>query len=82
MVAKSFAGMGLKTLTNCWCEGKPYLVDWRSQDLGSKGQPNCIKEFTVRVHLYSEEVKRLTAWVLMILTSNTVTRGKESPMLE
>ena len=22
-------------------EGEPILVDWRSQDLGSMGQPNC-----------------------------------------
>lgn len=42
LVEKSSRGMRLKLIE--WLvnnEGKPNLVNWRSQDLGSMGQPNC-----------------------------------------
>ncbi|KAK8639650.1 hypothetical protein V6N13_138022 [Hibiscus sabdariffa] len=42
-VEKTTKGMRLKPgKFNVLCEGKPNIADWRSQDLGSKGQPNCI----------------------------------------
>ena len=37
MVAKTSRGMGLRPL-NKSSQRTPYLVDWRSQDLDSKGQ--------------------------------------------
>ena len=42
LVEKSLRGMRLKSIG--WLvnnEGKPNLVDWRSQDLGLIGQPIC-----------------------------------------
>ncbi|KAL4368632.1 hypothetical protein GQ457_05G021000 [Hibiscus cannabinus] len=46
-VITTFSKSHLMHVMNPWkfkalCEGKPYLVDWRSQDLGSKGQPTYI----------------------------------------
>jgi hypothetical protein len=29
---------------NKFIQRKPYPEDWRSQDLGSKGQPSCMSE--------------------------------------
>nr|GEU69185.1 ribonuclease H-like domain containing protein [Tanacetum cinerariifolium] len=41
LVSKSSKGKGTKSLKGMSLyEGKPNLVDWRSQDLGSIGQPN------------------------------------------
>ncbi|GJX14744.1 reverse transcriptase domain-containing protein [Tanacetum coccineum] len=41
LVSKSSKGMGLKPFEEMgFYEGKPNLVDWRSQDLDSIGQPN------------------------------------------
>lgn len=40
-VSKSYGGIGLKP-QKCLYEGKHNPADWRSQDLGSIGQPNCI----------------------------------------
>ena len=42
-VSKSSRGMSLKSLcTKESPEWQPNLADWRSQDLGSKGQPNFV----------------------------------------
>ena len=40
-VEKLAKGMGLKPMNWRSKQWKPYLVDWRSQDLGSMGQLNC-----------------------------------------
>ena len=41
LVEKSLSGMGLKSMNRKLVQRKPNLVDWRSQDLSSKGKSNC-----------------------------------------
>ena len=41
-VNRSSRGMGLKPMNEKSPEWQSNLVDWRSEDLGSKGQPNCV----------------------------------------
>ena len=41
---KTSKGVGLKPTNNKSRQRKPNHVDWRSQNLGSKGQPNCQDE--------------------------------------
>ena len=55
--------MGLKPIKKILLQKKPNLVDWRSQNIGSKGQPNCKNLLSciivggyLLVHSYDETV--------------------------
>ena len=56
----SSRGMGLKSIIYKSPGWQPYLADWRSQDLGSKGQSNLgdyyfiTMEITSPSHSYDE----------------------------
>ena len=49
LVEKSSKGMGLKLVKEQSIQWIPNLADWRSQDLGSKGQLNCKDLDTITV---------------------------------
>ena len=61
LVEKSSKGMGLKPVKEKSMQWIPNLADWRSQDLGSKGQPNY-KDLVISlwgsslIHSYDETV--------------------------
>lgn len=61
----SSKGMSLKPMSEKSSQWQPNLADWRSQDLGSKGQLNCVwlgsittitMEKTSPAHSYNEIV--------------------------